>query len=50
MLLGYIRPELNYISKEALIEDIKTDVQVALNSLQRPDYEKHEKDEFWADN
>lgn len=50
MLLGYIRPELNYISKEALIEDIKTDVRVALNSLQRPDYEKYEKDEFWTDN
>ncbi|TXT04939.1 hypothetical protein VHUM_04022 [Vanrija humicola] len=38
LILGYIRPELDYVSKEALIEDIQTDVKVALNSLSRPAY------------
>jgi riboflavin kinase len=57
LVLGYIRPELDYISKgelcpshslsvgqlwtdeaEALIDDINTDVKVALNCLARPSY------------
>ncbi|RSH90469.1 riboflavin kinase [Saitozyma podzolica] len=38
LVLGYIRPELDYVSKEALIDDINTDVAVALNSLARPAY------------
>lgn len=38
VVLGYIRPELDYISKEALIADINTDVKVALNCLQREPY------------
>lgn len=40
LLLGYIRPELNYISKEALVEDINTDVRVALKSLSRDGWAK----------
>ena len=38
ILLGYIRPELNYVSKEKLIEDINTDVRVALKSLARDEW------------
>ncbi|KAK1927892.1 putative riboflavin kinase, partial [Papiliotrema laurentii] len=38
LVLGYIRPELDYVSKEALIDDINTDVKVSLNCLQRPAY------------
>ncbi|KAG8694476.1 riboflavin kinase [Ceratobasidium sp. 395] len=41
VVLGYIRPELDYISREALIEDIETDKRVALNSMGRPAYEQH---------
>lgn len=57
VVLGYIRPELDYISRgklespllnldqhslsEALIEDIETDKKVALNCLQRPGYQKY---------
>ncbi|KAI0040700.1 riboflavin kinase [Auriscalpium vulgare] len=44
LVLGYIRPELDYISREALIEDIQTDKRVALNSLARPGYEKFAED------
>ncbi|KAI0091867.1 riboflavin kinase [Irpex rosettiformis] len=40
IVLGYIRPELDYVSREALIEDIETDKRVALNCLTRPAYEK----------
>ncbi|KAF8434889.1 hypothetical protein BGX38DRAFT_1251533 [Terfezia claveryi] len=32
LVLGYIRPELDYVSKEALIGDIKTDIEIALGS------------------
>ncbi|KAG6918898.1 hypothetical protein DXG01_010553 [Tephrocybe rancida] len=38
VVLGYIRPELDYTSREALIDDINTDKRVALNSLDRPAY------------
>ncbi|EPQ59584.1 riboflavin kinase [Gloeophyllum trabeum ATCC 11539] len=47
LVLGYIRPELDYISREALIEDIETDKKVALNSLSRPAYEKFQADPFF---
>ncbi|QRW19495.1 riboflavin kinase [Rhizoctonia solani] len=39
VVLGYIRPELDYISREALIEDIETDKRVALKSMDRPAYQ-----------
>lgn len=35
LVLGYIRPELDYVSKEALIRDIKTDIEIARVSLER---------------
>jgi len=44
LVLGYIRPELDYISREALIEDIEIDKQVALNCLQRQEYQKYTTD------
>lgn len=47
IVLGYIRPELNYTSTEALIEDIEVDRRVALNCLERPAYQKFMKDSFF---
>lgn len=41
VVLGYIRPELDYVSREALIEDIETDKRVALTSMDRPAYREH---------
>ncbi|ODQ67579.1 riboflavin kinase [Nadsonia fulvescens var. elongata DSM 6958] len=38
VILGYIRPELDYVSIEALIDDINVDINVALNSLERESY------------
>ncbi|AGO10346.1 AaceriABL109Wp [[Ashbya] aceris (nom. inval.)] len=36
--LGYIRPELNYTTKEALIEDIHTDIKIASEVLHSDAY------------
>lgn len=48
-VLGFIRPELDYVSKESLIEDIKTDIDVAGRSLARPAYAKFIKDPYLLD-
>lgn len=44
LILGYIRPELDYVSKESLIEDIRTDIKVAETSLARPAYTRSKED------
>lgn len=38
LVLGYIRPEYDYVSAEALIEDIRVDCEVARESLRRKAY------------
>ncbi|KAK2762841.1 riboflavin kinase [Arachnomyces sp. PD_36] len=38
LILGYIRPEYDYVNAEALIEDIRTDCDVARESLKREAY------------
>ncbi|KAF2870426.1 hypothetical protein BDV95DRAFT_629567 [Massariosphaeria phaeospora] len=38
MMLGFIRPEYDYVSKEALVEDIREDIRVARRSLEREGY------------
>ncbi|OBZ91310.1 Riboflavin kinase [Choanephora cucurbitarum] len=38
IVTGYIRPEQNYPSLDALIRDIKTDIEVARQSLKREAY------------
>ncbi|KAI8374408.1 uncharacterized protein BYT42DRAFT_576260 [Radiomyces spectabilis] len=40
IVLGYIRPEQNYPSLDALIRDIRTDVEVAKHSLKRSHYDE----------
>ncbi|CAR23503.1 riboflavin kinase [Lachancea thermotolerans CBS 6340] len=42
-ILGYIRPELDYTTKEALIKDIKTDIKIATNTLAKPGYKAYNK-------
>jgi len=49
VVLGWIRPELDYVSKEALIEDIRTDIRVGLESLKREAYKKFENDPYLLD-
>ncbi|CAO3670855.1 unnamed protein product [Rhizopus stolonifer] len=38
IVAGYVRPEQNYPSLDALIQDIKTDIEVAKHSLDRAAY------------
>lgn len=40
IILGFIRPEYDYVSLESLVEDIRTDIQVAKDSLAREAYVK----------
>lgn len=42
LMLGFIRPEYDYVSKESLIDDIKMDCDVASKSMKRPTYAKYE--------
>ncbi|KZF21525.1 riboflavin kinase [Xylona heveae TC161] len=49
IILGYIRPEYDYISKESLIEDIQTDIEVARRSLAREAYAKWTNDPYLHD-
>ncbi|KAJ6141651.1 Riboflavin kinase [Penicillium chermesinum] len=41
LILGYIRPEFDYVSMEALIEDIRVDCEVARQSLLREAYQRY---------
>jgi len=50
IVTGFIRPEYNYTSKEALIQDIEIDKTAALHSLQRPGYQAFGDDEFLLQN
>lgn len=45
-MLGFIRPEYDYVSKDSLIEDILTDCKVAERSLGR-DHWKLEREKAW---
>jgi len=38
VILGFIRPEYDYVSLESLVEDIRTDIQVSRDSLAREAY------------
>jgi riboflavin kinase len=39
VILGFIRPEYDYVSKDALVEDIREDIRVARRSLEREGYQ-----------
>ncbi|KAJ5662664.1 hypothetical protein N7462_011590 [Penicillium macrosclerotiorum] len=41
VILGYIRPEYDYVSLDALIEDIRIDCEVARQSLLREAYQRY---------
>jgi len=46
LIVGFIRPEYDYVSKDALIEDIRTDIEVARRSLGREGYATIQKDAY----
>jgi len=54
IILGFIRPEYDYVSVDALVEDIRTDIKVAQKSLERDGYQKWKQDQWlsggqWGD-
>lgn len=49
IMLGFIRPEYDYVSKESLIDDIKTDIEVSGRSLTRKQWAKYRKDPYLLD-
>ena len=50
LVLGFIRPEYDYVDKDGLIDDIRIDCQVARKSLGRSAYRKFADDEPWLRN
>ena len=46
LILGFIRPEYDYLSKESLIEDIKVDIEVTQRSLDREGYAVFKGEEY----
>ena len=49
LILGFIRPEYDYVSKESLIGDINVDIEVARQSLQREAYVKYSDEKYLLD-
>lgn len=48
LILGYIRPEFDYVSRDALVEDIRVDCEVARKSLERDGYVQYLSDAYAA--
>ena len=49
-ILGFIRPEYDYVSVESLIEDIRTDIEVTKASLKREGWKKGAGDAYlWGE-
>lgn len=46
VILGFIRPEYDYVSKDALVEDIREDIRVAQRSLEREGYLRYKEEEW----
>jgi riboflavin kinase len=49
-ILGFIRPEYDYLSVESLIEDINEDIEVTKRSLDREKWKEAMKDGYlWGE-
>ncbi|KAL8648021.1 MAG: hypothetical protein Q9226_006182, partial [Calogaya cf. arnoldii] len=48
LILGFVRPEYDYVDKESLVEDIRTDIEVARRSLEREPYARLKGDPYLA--
>ncbi|KAL8749431.1 MAG: hypothetical protein Q9199_007690, partial [Rusavskia elegans] len=48
LILGFVRPEYDYVDKESLVEDIRTDIEVARRSLEREAYARLKDDPYLA--
>ncbi|KAF2124056.1 riboflavin kinase [Dothidotthia symphoricarpi CBS 119687] len=48
IILGFIRPEYDYVSKDALVEDIREDIRISQRSLDREAYLGWKSDDWLA--
>ena len=48
VMLGHVRPEYDYVSAEALVEDIREDIRVTKRSLDRDHYKEYLNDSWLA--
>ena len=46
LILGFIRPELDYVNRESLVEDINLDIEVTKRCLARDAYAELKHDEY----
>ncbi|KAL8882313.1 MAG: hypothetical protein Q9198_000672 [Flavoplaca austrocitrina] len=46
LILGFVRPEYDYVDRESLIKDIRTDIEVARKSLDRGAYVRLKDDPY----
>jgi riboflavin kinase len=46
LILGFIRPEYDYVSAESLVRDITIDIEVAKRSLERDGWREWAEDEW----
>lgn len=46
LILGFIRPEYDYVSAESLVRDIRIDIEVTRRSLERDRWRKWGEDEW----
>ena len=49
LMLGFVRPEYDYVSKESLIKDIKVDIEVTKRSLERDGYKVFREEKWLVD-
>lgn len=49
LILGFIRPEFDYESVEALVKDIQLDIEVSKRSLERETYKAFAEDTWMLD-
>ncbi|KAL8763322.1 MAG: hypothetical protein Q9184_000878, partial [Pyrenodesmia sp. 2 TL-2023] len=46
LICGFIRPEYDYVDRDSLVQDIRTDIEVARRSLEREAYARLRNDEY----
>lgn len=49
LVLGFVRPEYDYDSLKALVDDINMDIEVTRRSLDRPAYAKFKDEAYLFD-
>ena len=49
LILGFIRPEYDYVDRDSLVRDIRTDIEVARRSLERESYRRFREERYMVE-